>query len=75
MAVTTTDVVTNVVNGVEIPKNATTVISCQRTGVSSKLNTTFEHSLGYTVLEGKYTNRFYNGIFIDLVGNQTIVGG
>ena len=58
MPVTTTDVVTNVVTGVEVPKNATTVVYCQNTGEYQNLNATYETSLGYTALENRYTNRF-----------------
>lgn len=58
MPISTTDVVTNVVSGVETPKNATTVVFCQRTGEYETLNATYETSVGYTDLENKYTNRF-----------------
>lgn len=58
MPISTTDVVTNVVSGVEVPKNATTVVFCQRTGEYETLNATYETSIGYTALESKYTNRF-----------------
>lgn len=58
MPISTTDVVTNVVSGVEVPKNATTVVFCQRTGQFEILNATYETSIGYTALENKYTNRF-----------------
>jgi hypothetical protein len=26
-------------------------------------------------IENKYDNRFYNGIFVQLTGNQTVIGG
>jgi hypothetical protein len=74
MAITTTDVVTNVVSGVEVPKNATCVVFCQRTGEFETLNATFETSIGYNELESKYTNRFDNINYYTL-GNSTIVGG
>lgn len=60
MPISTTDVVTNVVSGVEVPKNATAVTYCQRTGEYETLNATFETSIGYADLESKYTNRFDN---------------
>lgn len=60
MAITTTDVVTNVVSGVETPKNATCVVFCQRTGEYATSDSTYETSVGYTDLESKYTNRFDN---------------
>lgn len=74
MPVTTTDVVTNVVSGVEVPKNATCVVFCQRTGEFETLNATYESSIGYTDLESKYTNRFDDTTYYSL-GNSTIVGG
>jgi hypothetical protein len=58
MAITTTDVVTNVVSGNETPKNATCVVFCQRTGEYETLDATYETSIGYNALEAKYTNRF-----------------
>lgn len=58
MPISTTDVVTNVVSGKEIPKNATTVVYCQRTGTYSSLDATYENSIGYSDLANKYTNRF-----------------
>lgn len=58
MAITTTDVVTNIISGNEIPKNATCIVYSQRTGESSKLDATYETSIGYSALEAKYTNRF-----------------
>lgn len=60
MPVTTVDVVTNVVSGVETPKNATCVVFCQRTGEYETLNSEYETSMGYVELESKYTNRFDN---------------
>jgi hypothetical protein len=58
MPVTTVDVVTNVVSGVETPKNATCVVFCQRTGEYETLNSEYETSIGYSDLESRYTNRF-----------------
>ena len=60
MPVTTVDVVTNVVSGVETSKNATCVVFCQRTGEYEALNSEYETSIGYADLESKYTNRFDN---------------
>lgn len=62
MPVTTTDVVTNVVSGVETPKNATTVVYCLPTGKYDKLDAVYETSLSYNSLEGTYTSRFSNKI-------------
>lgn len=58
MPISTTDVVTNIVSGIETAKNATIVVYCQRTGEYESLDATYETSIGYTDLENKYTNRF-----------------
>ncbi len=62
MAITTTDVVTNVVSGVETIKNATCVVSCSPAGAYNTLDATFETSITYNALEGTYTDRFENNI-------------
>ena len=74
MAITTTDVVTNVISGNETPKNATCVVFCQRTGEFGSLNATYETSIGYNDLENKYTNRFDDVTYYTL-GSSTVVGG
>lgn len=80
MPITTTDVVTNVVSGVETPKNATTVVYCQRTGEYETLTDgvtgsgIYVASLGYTTLESKYTNRFDDVTYYSL-GSGTLIGG
>lgn len=74
MPISTTDVVTNVVSGVEVPKNATTVVYCQNTGEYETLNATYETSIGYTALETKYTNRFDDVTYYTL-GSGVLVGG
>lgn len=58
MSITTVDVVTNVVSGVETPKNGTCVVFCQRTGEYETLDSVYESSISYDDLENKYTNRF-----------------
>jgi hypothetical protein len=62
MAITTVDVVTNVVDGVETSKNATIVVSCLRTGEYNTIDSTYETSISYNSLEGTYTDRFQNTI-------------
>lgn len=62
MPITTVDVVTNVVSGVEIPKNATTVVYCLPTGKYHTIDAVYETSLSYNTLEQLYTERFYNNI-------------
>lgn len=70
MPVTTTDVVTNVISGVETPKNATTVVYCLPTGKYDKLDAVYESSLSYNSLEGSCTDRFYNNIDSLLASNS-----
>ena len=60
MAITTTDVVTNVVPGNEVIKNASCVVYCFRTGAYESATSTFQGSLTYNELEAKYTSRFDN---------------
>jgi hypothetical protein len=74
MPITTTDVCTNVVSGVETAKNGTVIVSCSNVGVYKSINATFESSLSYSTLENKYTNRFDDVNYYTL-GNSTIVGG
>lgn len=74
MPITTTDVVTNVVSGVETAKNATAVVSCMQTGEFKLINSTFETSLTYNQLETKLTDRF-DDITYYTIGSNTIVGG
>ena len=66
MPITTTDVVTNVVSGVEIIKNGSSVVYCTRgvpIGGSGNYQVSinpFEYNknYSYTSLETKYSNRF-----------------
>lgn len=74
MPISTTDVVTSVVSGVETPKNATCVVYCQRTGEYETLNSIYETSIGYTDLETKLSNRF-DDVNYYTIGTSTIVGG
>lgn len=74
MPITTTDVVTNIISGVETPKNATIVVSCQRTGKYNKIDSIYDVSINYTTLENKYTNRF-DDVTYYTIGNEILVGG
>jgi hypothetical protein len=66
MAISTTDVITNVVSGIEIIKNGTAIVYCGRgvpvggSGNYEALVSQFEYnkSYSYTDIESKYTNRF-----------------
>jgi len=55
-------------------KNGTLVVTTTKTGQNSKIDTYVKNSPTITDIENKYDNRFYNGIFVQLVGDQTIIG-
>jgi len=57
MPISTTDVVTNVVSGVETTKNGTVVVSCSETGEYNAINATLDTSIAYTTVEAKLTSR------------------
>lgn len=56
-------------------KNGTTVVTTTVTGEYSTIDTYAKNTPTINDIEAKYDNRFYNGIFVQLVGNQTVVGG
>lgn len=55
-------------------KNGTSVSACQRTGQYNTYNQYVKNTPSFDDIKNKYNNRFYNGIFVQLVGDQTIVG-
>ena len=73
MPITTTDVCTNVVSGVETQKNGTVIVSCANTG-TYKTITSVDSSIGYNTLETKLTGRF-DDVNYYTIGTNTIVGG
>jgi hypothetical protein len=56
-------------------KNGTAIVTCNKLGNTQLINTYVNNSPTITDIEAKYDNRFYNGIFVQLVGDQTVVGG
>jgi hypothetical protein len=56
-------------------KNGTTVVTTTVAGEYSTIDTYVKNTPTINNIENKYDNRFYNGIFVQLVGNQTVVGG
>jgi hypothetical protein len=62
MAITTVDVITNVVSGVENQYTGSVIVSCLRTGEFSYTHPVFEKHISYDDLETKYTDRFQNNI-------------
>lgn len=55
-------------------KNGTLVVSCSKTGNYSLSNLHVSNLPTITDIENKYDNKFYNGIFVELVGGQTVIG-
>jgi hypothetical protein len=56
-------------------KNGTMLVGTSRTGNYSIKDTYVKNAPTMDTIEAKYDNRFYNGIFVQLVGNQTVIGG
>jgi len=56
-------------------KNGTAVVTTTVTGEYSTIDTYVKNTPTINNIEAKYDNRFYNGIFVQLVDNQTVIGG
>jgi hypothetical protein len=56
-------------------KNGTVIASATFKGTYSLNNNYVKNTPVISDIASKYGNRFYNGIFVELVGNQTAVGG
>lgn len=56
-------------------KNGTMLVGTSWTGNYSTRDTYVKNTPTIETIQAKYDNRFYNGIFVQLVGNQTVVGG
>lgn len=56
-------------------KNGSSVVSTTFTGEYQTYNYYVKNTPEMSTIEAKYDNRFYNGIFVQLVGNQTVIGG
>lgn len=56
-------------------KNGSVVTSTSFTGAYQTYNRNVKNTPDMTSIQAKYNNRFYNGIFVQLVGNQTVIGG
>ena len=56
-------------------KNGTTVVTTTDAGEYSTIDTYVKNTPTISDIEDKYDNRFYNGIFVQLVGDQTVIGG
>jgi hypothetical protein len=56
-------------------KNGSSVTTTTFTGTYNTYNYYVKNTPVLGSIEAKYDNRFYNGIFVQLVGNQTVIGG
>lgn len=56
-------------------KNGTCVVSATFTGEYGTNNQYVKNTPGINEIDNKYGNRFYNGVFVELTGDQTVVGG
>lgn len=56
-------------------KNGTILVTTTKTGNYSVNNNYVKNTPTIEEIYNKYGNRFYNGIFVQLVGDQTVVGG
>lgn len=56
-------------------KNGTSIVTTTFTGKYSVINTYVKNKPTIETIEAKYDNRFYNGIFVNIVGDQTVIGG
>lgn len=56
-------------------KNGTVIVSSTFTGQYGLNNNYVINTPTIEEISSKYGNRFYNGIFVQLISNQTIVGG
>jgi hypothetical protein len=55
-------------------KNGSAVLSVTAKGYFLTLNTDAKNIPIISDIQSKYGYRYYNGMFVELVGNQTIVG-
>jgi hypothetical protein len=56
-------------------KNGAVVGGTTVTGESYTHNEYVNNNPTISSIQNKYGNRFYNGIFVQLVGDQTVIGG
>lgn len=56
-------------------KNGSSITTTLPTGENTVYNTFVKNTPTISDIEEKYNSRFYNGIFVELIGNQDIVGG
>jgi hypothetical protein len=62
--------ISKAISGNEI-KNGTAIVTCDELGNTQLVNTYVDNKPIITDIEDKYDNRFYNGIFVNIVGSGT----
>ena len=53
-------------------KNGTAIVTCDELGNTQLINTYVDNNPAIEDIESKYDNRFYNGIFVSLVGSGAL---
>jgi hypothetical protein len=56
-------------------KNGSAITTTLRTGSNTVYNNFVKNTPTLETIQSKYGDRFYNGIFVQLVGDQTVIGG
>jgi len=56
-------------------KNGSSVLSTPPTGMYQTLNTSTQNTPELADISAKYGYRFHNGIFVELIDGQTVIGG
>jgi hypothetical protein len=56
-------------------KNGTVTITCTKKGYYQTYDRFVLNTPAIGDIEAKYGYRFYNGVFVTLTGDQTIIGG
>jgi len=70
MAISTTDVITPANTGSDLISNTNVVVYVTQGGVSEVLSTTSTvANPTFSGVETKYTDRFYNGTFVSIIGS------
>ena len=56
-------------------KNGSVITTTLKTGINTVYNSFVKNTPTLETIQSKYGDRFYNGIFVQLVGDQTVIGG
>jgi hypothetical protein len=63
------------INSSQPIKNGSTTTTTSFTGKYNTLNTYTKNTPTINTISSKYGDRFYNGIFVELVGDSSVIGG